>query len=475
MCGIVACYAYSPEVPPPGPEAVLRARDAMTPRGPDGAGLWSDPSCRVVLGHRRLAILDTSDRGAQPMVTDDGTTAITFNGEIYNFRALKEELEREGHRFRTWTDTEVVLALYRRHGAAFVDRLRGMFAFVLWDGTARTLGAARDPYGIKPLYVADDGRTIRLASQVKALVAGGGIDTSPEPAGHAGFFLWGSVPEPFTLFRGIRALAPGTVLVACDGEVRVERRLTVAALLSAKARDGGTDETGGLRDALLDSVRHHLVSDVPVGLFLSAGLDSRALAHLARDAGGAVEAVTLGFSEHEGTPRDEVPLAASVATALGLRHRVVRVTRSEFVEDLPHIFDAMDQPSIDGVNTWFVSKAARGLKVALSGLGGDELFGGYPSFRSIPRAVRAARPLSAVPGLGKGLRAVSAPLLRHAASPKWASLVEYGGSWGGAYLLRRGLFLPWELPRVLDADLAKEGLARLATTARLEESLAGIE
>lgn len=476
MCGIVAFFARSAEAPPPDVEAVVRSRDAMALRGPDGKGLWHDAERRVILGHRRLAILDTSDRGAQPMVDHEGPTAITFNGEIYNFQALRDELEGEGQAFQTRTDTEVLLALYRKHGIAFVDRLRGMYAFVLWDGRARTLMAARDPYGIKPLYVADDGRTLRIASQVKALVAGGGIDSSPEPAGHAGFFLWGSVPEPFTLFRGIRALQPGAVLVARAGEdVRTEARNSVRLLLSSSGR--ATEAVGpeALRLALLDTVKHHLVSDVPVGLFLSAGLDSRALAHLAHDAGADVEAVTLGFAEHEGTQRDEVPLAASLARELGLRHRVVRVTRKDFVDDLPRIFAAMDQPSIDGVNTWFVSKAAHGLKVALSGLGGDELFGGYPSFGSIPRAVRALGSASALPGLGAGARAIAAPFAARGGSPKWAGLLEYGGTWGGAYLLRRGLFMPWELPSVLDADLAREGWKALASLACLEESIVGLK
>lgn len=480
MCGIVAIQAYGPDAPPVVREECLRIRDAMAVRGPDGYGYWESDRGDVALGHRRLAILDPSDRGSQPMRDRSGRFTIVFNGEIYNFRALRAEMESRGHAFGTGTDTEVLLALYAEHGPAMVRKLRGMYAFALWDEAERSLVLARDPHGIKPLYVADDGRTVRAASQVKALLAGGGVPPGVDPAGVAGFYVWGHVPEPFTLHSSIRAFPPGEVAIYREGrEPRRHRVAPLLDLLVSSQKKNGTEREAwpaAIRDALLDSVRHHLESDVPVGLFLSAGLDSRVIARLCRDAGADVLAVTLGFKEHEGTPADEVPLATELATSLGIRHEVVRVTRADFDEHLDEILGAMDQPSIDGVNTWFVSRAAAslGLKVALSGLGGDELFGGYPSFREVPRAARALQPFNACPPVGRHARRLVAPFARRASSPKWASVLEYGGTLGGAYLLRRGLFLPWELPEFLDPELVRQGWDSLQSLPALEATVSGL-
>ncbi len=189
----------------------------MRRRGPDGSGAWWSADRRCALGHRRLAILDLSSRAAQPMTSADGRLAVTYNGEIYNFPELRSELERDGVRFRTSCDTEVLLHLYASCGPAMVHRLRGMFAFAIWDDRAGELFLARDPYGIKPLYTANDGWTFRFASQVKALLAGGRISRDPEPAGLAGFYLFGSVPEPFTLYREIRALPAGHTQIVDAG------------------------------------------------------------------------------------------------------------------------------------------------------------------------------------------------------------------------------------------------------------------
>jgi len=216
---------------------------------------------------------------------------------------------------------------------------------------------------------------------------------------------------------------------------------------------------GVLQNALRDSIHHHLVADVPVGVFLSAGVDSGTIAALTTEQTAHIDAVTLGFEEYAGTEQNEVPLARKVAEHYDCRHHISRITRRDFDQDLPKILAAMDQPTTDGINTYFVAQAAAqaGLKVALSGLGGDELLGGYPGFRQIPKLVSRVRLPAALPGLGKGFRLLSAPLLKRMTSPKYAGIFEYGGSYGGAYLLRRSLFMPWELPEILDADLVREG------------------
>src|SRR5206468_7598182 len=200
MCGVTAAYAYAGAAPAIDRDELRTMRDHMAARGPDGAGEWFSAEGRVGLGHRRLAIIDLSERAAQPMPNADGSVVISFNGEIYNYRELKAQLERAGRVFRSNSDTEVLLHLYEMHGTAMLTMLRGMFAFALWDSRKREMLLARDAFGIKPMYYADDGRTLRAASQVKALLRAP-VDTRPEPAGHAGLLLWGTVPPPWTLYR----------------------------------------------------------------------------------------------------------------------------------------------------------------------------------------------------------------------------------------------------------------------------------
>lgn len=476
MCGFAAIHSYRAEAPPVRADELDAIRDAMAARGPDGAASWISPGGRVGLAHRRLAIIGLSPAGAQPMADAEGGLRLVFNGEIYNYRALRAELEGLGATFRTHTDTEVIIEGWRRWGRGVLSRLRGMFALALWDERAKGMLLARDPYGIKPLYLADDGATLRAASQVKALLAGGALDTAPDPAGHAGFFLWGHVPEPHTLYRAIRPLPAGSWLWLEEGGRREEGRFFDLRAELAAGREGRF-EPDALRAALLGSVKAHLEADVPVGLFLSGGLDSTTLAALAREAAsGPVRSVTLGFAEFAGGPNDETPLAEAVAAHYGLDHRTRRVTAADFQVARPRLLADMDQPSVDGVNTWFVARAAAqsGLKVALSGLGGDELFAGYGSFTQIPRLVGLLGPLAPLRGLGGLVRMALSPWIGRFASPKSAGLLEWGTSVPDAYLLRRALFMPWELPRVLDPDLAREGWRALALRDRLRAAVEGV-
>jgi asparagine synthase (glutamine-hydrolysing) len=466
MCGIAGIYSYHYAANPIDTAELRRMSEHMAARGPDGAGEWCSGDHRVGLAHRRLSIIDLTDDGAQPMVGTSGSTVITYNGEIYNYKTLRRELEQQGYVFRTDSDTEVLLQLYAAKGPRMVDELRGMFAFALWDGEKRRLLLARDPYGIKPLYYADDGWTLRFASQVKALIAGGGVPRSPEPAGWAGFLLLGSVPEPYTIYQEIRALPAGTTMcVDSRGTARPVAYFNVSAEIRA-AEERRPAPQGELRErareTLLDSVRHHLVADVPVGIFLSAGVDSGALLGLMRDISQEeIHSVTLAYEDFRGQREDEAPGAQATAACYRSTHTTRIVTESEFRADLPRIFDAMDQPTVDGINTWFVSKAARelGLKAVVSGLGGDELFAGYSTFRDVPRWVRWAGLPSHIPFLGDMARPLIARSRR--LHPKTAGLVKYGGTYAGAYLLRRGIFMPWELGKVMDRDFMAEGMRRL--------------
>src|SRR2546425_192595 len=476
MCGIAAIFSYRGG-PPVVESELLSIRDRMTSRGPDGAGIWIAPDRLVGLAHRRLAIIDLSASGAQPMCDHTGGFCISFNGEIYNYQELRKGLERKGFSFKSTSDTEVLLQLYADRGVGMLDALRGMYAFAIWDDRKKSLLLARDPYGIKPLYYADDGKTFRAASQVKALLAGEGVDTAPNPAGHAGFFLWGHVPDPHTLYRGIRAVPAGSFVWVERGKDRSETNFcSVPRIFAGAAPSKGRNSyRQAIREALQDTVRRHLIADVPVGVFLSSGVDSTMVAALAAEEGGSLQTVTLGFDEYKGTPNDEAPLAEEVARLYGAHHGTVRVTRRDFEDSFDHLMWSMDQPTTDGVNSYWVSRVAQqsGLKVALSGLGGDELFGGYPSFRQIPKLVKTLSPFEPLK-LGRGFRILAAPLVKHLASPKYAGLLEYGGTYAGAYLLRRGLFMPWELPDVLGADLAREGWRELQSMSALDRDIAEI-
>jgi asparagine synthase (glutamine-hydrolysing) len=482
MCGVNGIFAYSDSAPRLRLRELLEVRDAMASRGPDGAGEWLSNDERVGLGHRRLSFVDLSDAGAQPMATADESLRITFNGEIYNYQSIRARLVDKGVVFRSHSDTEVLLHLYAEKGPAMLSELRGMYAFAIWDNLRRRIFLARDPFGIKPLYFSDDGKTLRFASQVKALLHSADIDTGPEPAAKVGFMLWGYVPEPYTLYSGIRALPAGSWMSIDAGGAHASQTFCRISDEIAAAEDraeslSAEEVAERLRAAMLDSVSRHLIADVPVGAFLSSGLDSTTITALASEVTESrLHTVTLGFEEFRGTEADEVPLAELVARSYRTTHQTRWVTRNEFQEDFARLLSAMDQPSIDGVNTYFVSKATKqsGLKAALSGLGGDELFGGYPSFQQIPHLVRAVGKFP-IGGAAKALRAISAPVLKHFTSSKYAGLLEYGGTYGGAYLLRRALFMPWELPDLLDPDLAREGWRELEPMLRLEATAKGID
>ncbi len=494
MCGIAAVFNYG-EFNPVDRAEVIRMREQMFARGPDGEGEWFSEDGRIGLGHRRLTIIDLSPAGAQPMWNADRSLAITFNGEIYNYRELRSQLSANGYQFRSHCDTEVLLALYQTRGEAMLNELRGMYAFAIWDRNKEGLFLARDPFGIKPLYYSDNGHTFRVASQVKPLRDCGKIDLAPDPAGHVGYFLWGHVPDPYTLFRNIRSLPAGSSMwVDRNGPRSPQTFCNIGTILRdaenvedcshgsmSRAGEERVSQRRGykdlLRTALQETVRYHLVADVPVGVFLSSGLDSTTIAALAAEQGGDLRTVTLGFEEYKSTAEDEVPLAEQFARRCGAKHQTIWVSRADFEAERDHLFESMDRPSTDGVNTFFVSLAAKrsNLKVALSGVGGDELFASYSSFKEIPRSVRWLKGFHWWRNIGRDIRIVTAPIVKRFTSPKYAGIFEYGGVYPGAYLLRRGMFMPWELPDLLDPELVREGWAELQTLLRLDETLDGIK
>jgi asparagine synthase (glutamine-hydrolysing) len=467
MCGINGIVAFGDGAAAVDLDELTRTRDAMRSRGPDAAGIWLSPDRRTGFGHRRLSIIDVNERANQPMVSREGDVVLTFNGEIYNYKELRGD-----ETYATESDAEVVLRMYRKFGAAMLPRLRGMFAIAIWDARTNTLFLARDPYGIKPLYYANDGRTFRFASQAKALLAGGRVSASRDPAGVVGFLLRGHVPEPFTIYDDIRMLPAGSwMTVTRDGVSEPRPYFSIAQVLrdAVEERFDDADRAAIVADGVRESVRHHLVSDVPVGAFLSAGRDSGSIVGLAAERGIPLQTITMRF---EGQANDETPLAAIVARQYGTTHHTATLSRTEFRAELPRALDAMDQPTLDGLNSYFVCKEAAelGWKVALSGTGGDELFGGYSTFRNIPRFVRAVRPFRHMPWIAAAFRRIYGRLVRHG-SPKTRYTFDYCTSYEGAYMMKRGLFLPEEVASIVGDEIAREGLERLQMLDRIREAM----
>ncbi len=405
MCGIAGAFAFGRDAGPINRDVVARLNDLQRRRGPDGVGLWSSEDNRVALGHRRLAIIDTGSSGAQPMSDATGRWVISFNGEIYNYRALRQELQCLGHAFRSKSDTEVLINAVAQWGEAALIKLRGMYAFALWDTLKQELWLARDPYGIKPLYVATNRDTIWFASQARSLALCGPVDGRRDAAALTGFYLWGHVPEPFCWWAGVRMFPAGHVQRIRTGQALSKPAVFARIEDSYLSRAAAPLTPGDLRALMLNSVRHHMVSDVPVGIFLSAGINSNVIAALAAELGTELHTVTLAFQEYAGTSDDEAPLAEAAAQSLGSEHVTVRIGRQEFEALVDDFLGCMDQPTIDGLNTYLISRAAsqQGLKVALSGLGGDELFGGYPSFRHIPMLLKWGRAVSWSKPLGNAI------------------------------------------------------------------------
>lgn len=462
MCGI-AGIALAPHAPAIELEPRLRAMAAaMRHRGPDDSGCYVAPDGRVGLANVRLAIRDRSPAGHMPMGSADGLSWISYNGECYNAGELRPPLERAGHALRSTSDTELILYAHRVWGEAAPERLRGMFAYALYEVAGATSPArlllARDPLGVKPLFLAETAQALVFASELRALLASGLVARELEPQALAAYLLLGSVPAPLSIYRGVRALEPGTALrLTLDGATPPRRwrfweppRVEPRAVATAQAAEE-------VRALLEETVRAQLVSDVPLGAFLSGGLDSSAVVALMRRAtGGVIRTCALSFEEQAFS---EAPFARAMAAAVGAEHHERVLTGPEVLGSLERVLPALDQPSADGVNSYFVAETARqaGLTVALSGLGGDELFGGYPNtFGGVPRTLGALRAARRVPA---GAVLAGAAVAALPVSQRWAKVVAGVGrpaSPASAYLVQRGLFAPGELRALLRPELWAE-------------------
>jgi asparagine synthase (glutamine-hydrolysing) len=473
MCGICGIAGERAETAEP---AVARMTAALRHRGPDEEGRLVAP--QLAFGSRRLSIIDLPG-GHQPMANEDGRIVVVHNGEIYNFRELRRELEGLGHRFRTRSDTEVIVHAYETWGEKCVERLDGMFAFAVAefeDGERRhplRLLLARDRLGIKPMYYAlAEGRLV-FASEVRALLASGQVEARVEPGALASYLLFGSVSEPATLVEGVRSLPPGHRM-----SLRLDRPIETAepcsywrpAEAARQQREAGAptaeEAVRGTRERLERAVRSQLVADVPLGVFLSSGMDSTALAALASRESAGIHTFTVVFAEQEFS---EAHLARETARRLGTEHQELLLSGEEVLANREPAVEALDQPSMDGLNTYFVSRAARqgGLKVALSGLGGDELFGGYETFRAVPRSNRLARnlPRAMRPLTGWLVEASGAAMGRPDRGRKLASLLHHPEALPHPYFFTRLLFPPEQARELLPAVRGFAGREWLEATA----------
>jgi asparagine synthase (glutamine-hydrolysing) len=479
---------------------------AMVHRGPDEEGfLVNDPRAPgVALGMRRLSIIDVVG-GHQPVWNEGRDVAVVFNGELYNYRELRERLLLAGHRFSTQSDTEILVHGWEEWGEDVLSELRGMFAFALLDlrkhfATVPVLFLARDPLGIKPLYYVQTPQIFAFASELRALLSSGAMPRELSPDALTAYLLFGSVSEPVTLIEGVFSLPPGHALLLHLPDRRRSPRArpwwdptrSAAARDPKRPRDFAS-ASARLRTLLEDAVRAHLIADVPVGLFLSSGLDSGAIAMLAGRAQRGIQSFTLTFPD---TAYDEGPLARLVAQRAGTTHTEVPLEGKDMLARLDEGVTALDQPTMDGINTYFVSWAARevGLKVALSGLGGDELFGGYRTFADTPKLRRLEKIARFVPS---AVRRLSAPMVRNVLARNGSAdgARKASDAWlapdalPDAYFFARLLFPPTEVARLADARyrtsaVANDGitldptwlawLERAADQAGAAEPMAGI-
>jgi len=406
MCGIVGILTRKTQIPP---GVLEEATCSLAHRGPDDSGIvrlreTQPEPMELGLGHRRLAILDLSPLGHQPMHDPVTGNWIVFNGEIYNFRELRKELEGAGVEFKSHSDTEVILAAYRVWGESCLTRLGGMFAFALWDAPRKRLLLARDPMGIKPLYYHRSEQTFIFASEVRTLLQTGLVPRKADPTGVLSYLAFGSVYEPWTIVEGVMAIPPGHVVTVDHGSVSSREYWnplqSFSLVESAPSSGNGIATADQLPAVLRDAVLSHLVSDVPVGVFLSGGIDSSALVAVLSHNGVRANTFSLVFQEEE---FNEGQYSREVARRFGTEHQEIPVSQQDTLAVLPQTLCAMDQPTIDGINTYLVSAKTRaaGVKVALTGLGADEMFAGYSNFRRVPRMELFSKRFGRLPRLAR--------------------------------------------------------------------------
>jgi asparagine synthase (glutamine-hydrolysing) len=485
MCGISGIIGHWRE---PDLEAAQRLNNSLRHRGPDDAGSWRTPQGQygAILNHRRLSIIDLRSIAAQPIISASTGNVLVFNGEIYNYRELRDQLRSTGRTFVTDGDSEVILNGYDEWGVKIIPKLRGMFAFALFDAVARRAILARDGFGIKPLYwskIHDPGRCrgIAFASESRSLVQAGYADTRTDRTRVANYLWNGFCPGPETIWSEVHELPRGSYAVLDEAQP-TPRPVRYWAVGSAPRTAVGIGRSEA-DEIIRETVRAHLAADVAKVVFLSGGVDSTAVAALAAGGGARLQTISIGF---EASAADETPFSRVAAEALGTDHSAVMLDGTTVQVELEQALIALDQPSFDGFNTWFVSREAAGLgfKVALSGAGGDELVGGYASFKRL----RMARRLAGIPALPALMGGVASRFASRLENSKWVEAAQGMGSVARFYQAQYALFSkatigtlmdapealdPWGLNpgRLADLTQRTSGLSAFRATTLLESEL----
>jgi asparagine synthase (glutamine-hydrolysing) len=475
MCGIFGIIGHNAHV---SAELLERATQSLAHRGPDDGGtvILHDSASEAIeigLGNRRLAILDLSPQGHQPMNDPATGNWIVYNGELYNFREVRAKLQQEGLHFSSYSDTEVILKAYGHWGDKCLQEFRGMFAFAIWDAPHQRLFVARDPMGIKPLYFWQSDRYFLFSSEVRTLLGTGLVPRRIDSAGLVNYLTFGSLYDPNTLIEGVNALPPGHCLTWEKGQVKQvhcwdligpnpgepELNDHDQSCDGAEAKRGQCESE--IADLLDESVRMQLVSDVPVGVFLSGGIDSSSLVAILSRSGVRPSTFSIVFREAD---YSEAEYSRAIAQQFRTDHHEIAVSQSDVFAAIAPAINAMDLPTIDGINTYFVSERTRaaGVKVALSGLGGDEMFAGYSSFRTVPRMERFANAWDHIP---KVVRNPSASVFSALAPPgdqnrKLAALGRNGAGISHPYFISRMLFTPDQRHKLLLPPAEKSGSSR---------------
>jgi asparagine synthase (glutamine-hydrolysing) len=443
MCGIAGIYKFNVNKRM-DPEIITKMRDTLAHRGPDDNGVYLSPDNRFYLVNTRLSIIDLTFLAHQPMSDQKGSVWISYNGEIYNYLMLQSELKRKGYTFRSNSDTEIIIYGYEEWGIdGLLKRLRGMFAFAIYDSRAKDpkLILARDRLGIKPLYYYQDNELLIFSSEVRAIVESGIIGRERNREADIAFLIFGNIPAHMTTVKNIFSMPCASYMMVENGKKRLVKYYELYDAFARPKIKYHQDIYNNLLSILTDTVNMHLISDAPLGVFLSGGIDSSCLVALASKMKGApLTTLSVIFDEEQYC---ELPYQRIVAKRYGTDHREIKVTEKDFYNEIDNIFDAMDQPTVDGINTYFVSRAAKqvGLKAVLSGLGGDEIFCGYESFRKI-------KLLKTIQGLPRLLRFPFA--LTGILNAKWRKLIFLRGNDElRLYLSLRSLFSHNDVARIL--------------------------
>ncbi len=435
-------------------------------RGPDGQGIWRSDCKKITLGHNRLSIIDLSNNANQPFVSKDGKTVITFNGEIYNFNELRSELIRKNIYFKSKSDTEVILEAYKYWGLDCLNKFRGMFSFAIWDNEDKKIILARDPFGIKPLYYCMFNEVLYFASEIKSLLSIENLSFNLSNLGIVSYYLWGNIQDPFTLYKEIKSLDKGSCLIIKDENKKIFNYASIEEeILNAEEKNFKNiyDKEEYLKEITKETVDYHHVSDVPRTLLLSSGIDSNILlSSMSESNKKNCSALTLDFN-FEGKMNETV-LATESAKINNINHSSEIVSEDEYVKLIDVFFKNMDSPTDDGLNNFLISNIAKkqNSKIIISGIGGDELFFGYPSFKYIPK-------LNSFLKTFPDIKIINSLFENHLyrflktkkLNMKYSGIFKYGRNLNSAFLLKRSLFLPQEIEELISKKEFKDGYEEL--------------